>query len=94
MLRFECDYGEGAAPAVLELMQKTNFDQTPGYGEDSYCAAAADKIRALCDAPDAAVHFFVGATQANLTVIDAALSPGRVCCAPTAAISMYTRPAQ
>ena len=22
MLRFECDYGEGAAPAVLELMQK------------------------------------------------------------------------
>ena len=44
MLRFECDYGEGAAPAVLELMQKTNFDQTPGYGEDSYCAAAADKI--------------------------------------------------
>ena len=52
MLRFECDYGEGAAPAVLELMQKTNFDQTPGYGEDSYCAAAADKIRALCDAED------------------------------------------
>ena len=34
MLRFECDYGEGAAPAVLELLQKTNFDQTPGYGED------------------------------------------------------------
>ena len=75
MLRFECDYGEGAAPAVLDLMQKTNLDQTPGYGEDSYCAAAADKIRTLCDAPDAAVHFFVGATQANLTVIDAALKP-------------------
>ena len=37
MLRFECDYGEGAAPAVLELLQKTNFDQTPGYGEDEYC---------------------------------------------------------
>ena len=41
MLRFECDYGEGAAPAVLELLQKTNFDQTPGYGEDEYCAKAA-----------------------------------------------------
>ena len=40
MLRFECDYGEGAAPAVLELLQKTNFDQTPGYGEDEYCAKA------------------------------------------------------
>ena len=73
MLRFECDYGEGAAPAVLELLQKTNFDQTPGYGEDEYCAKAAAQIRSLCDAPDADVHFFVGATQANLTVIAAAL---------------------
>ena len=75
MLRFECDYGEGAAPAVLELLQKTNFDQTPGYGEDEYCAKAAAQIRSLCDAPDADVHFFVGATQANLTVIAAALKP-------------------
>ena len=30
MLRFECDYGEGAAPAVLELLQKANFERTPG----------------------------------------------------------------
>ena len=51
MLRFECDYGEGAAPAVLELLQKTNFDQTPGYGEDEYCAKAAAQIKRLCDAP-------------------------------------------
>ena len=36
MLRFECDYGEGAAPAVLDLLQQTNFDQTPGYGEVLY----------------------------------------------------------
>ena len=90
MLRFECDYGEGAAPAVLDLMQKTNLDQTPGYGEDSYCAAAADKIRTLCDAPDAAVHFFVGATQANLTVIDAALKPGQgALCADTGHIHVH-----
>ena len=84
MLRFECDYGEGAAQPVLDLLQKTNLEQTPGYGEDEYCAAAADKIRTLCDAPDAAVHFFVGATQANLTVIDAALKPWQgVLCAET-----------
>ena len=90
MLRFECDYGEGAAPAVLDLLQQTNFDQTPGYGEDSYCAAAADKIRALCDAPDAAVHFFVGATQANLTVIDAALKPWQgVLCADSGHIHVH-----
>ena len=90
MLRFECDYGEGAAPAVLDLMQRTNFDQTPGYGEDAYCAKAAAQIRLLCDAPDADVHFFVGATQANLTVIAAALRPWQgVLCADTGHIHVH-----
>ena len=90
MLRFECDYGEGAAPAVLELLQKTNFDQTPGYGEDEYCAKAATQIRSLCDAPDADVHFFVGATQANLTVIAAALKPWQgVLCADSGHIHVH-----
>ena len=90
MLRFECDYGEGAAQPVLDLLQKTNLEQTPGYGEDAYCAAAADQIRKLCDAPDADVHFFVGATQANLTVIDAALKPWQgVLCAETGHIHVH-----
>ena len=48
MLRFECDYGEGAAPAVLELMQKTNLDQTPGYGEDEFCQSARALLRQRC----------------------------------------------
>ena len=75
MLRFECDYGEGAAPAVLELLQKTNFDQTPGYGEDEYCAAAREKIKAACRAPEADVHFLVGGTLTNTTVIASVLRP-------------------
>ena len=90
MLRFECDYGEGAAQPVLDLLQKTNAEQTPGYGTDDYCAAAADQIRTLCDAPDAAVHFFVGATQANFTVIDAALKPWQgALCADTGHIHVH-----
>ena len=90
MLRFECDYGEGAAPAVLDLLQQTNFDQTPGSGEDEYCAKAAAQIRSLCDAPDADVHFFVGATQANLTVIAAALKPWQgVLCADSGHIHVH-----
>ena len=36
---------------------------------------AADKIRALCKNESLAIHFLVGGTQANLTVIDAALRP-------------------
>lgn len=52
-----------------------------GYGEDEYCAAAAAKIKKLCGREDIAVHFLVGGTQANLTVIDAALRPhqGALC---------------
>lgn len=32
MIRFECDYAEGAHPKVLEALVKTNFEQSPGYG--------------------------------------------------------------
>lgn len=75
MIRFESDYLEGALPEVMEALMRTNFEQTPGYGEDVYCERAARLIREKCQAPDAAVHFLVGGTQANFTVIAAALRP-------------------
>ena len=90
MIRFECDYGEGAAPPVLDLLQKTNLEQTPGYGMDDYCDQARGLIRKLCDAPDAGVHFFVGATQANFTVVDALLKPWQgVLCADSGHINVH-----
>ena len=90
MIRFECDYGEGAAQPVLDLLQQTNLEQTPGYGVDDYCEQARALIRRLCDAPDADVHFFVGATQANFTVIDAALKPWQgVLCADSGHIHVH-----
>ena len=75
MIYFHNDYSEGCHEKVLEALTRTNLEQTPGYGEDHYCAEAADLIREACNAPDMAVHFLVGGTQANLTVIDAALRP-------------------
>ena len=75
MIRFDCDYLEGAHPAILQKMLDTNMDQTVGYGEDPYCAAAAEKIRKVCGTPDAAVHFLVGGTQTNTTVIYSILRP-------------------
>ena len=75
MIRFESDYLEGALPEVMQALAETNFVQTPGYGEDEYCAAAAEKIREKCAAPDAAVHFLIGGTQVNFTFIAAALRP-------------------
>ena len=81
MIYFNNDYSEGCHQKVLDALIKTNMDQTLGYGEDEYCAQAAAKIRKLCGREDVAVHFLVGGTQANLTVIAAALRPhqGALC---------------
>ena len=75
MTYFNSDYLEGAHPALLEKLNETNMVQTVGYGEDEYCAAAREKIKAACQAPEAVVHFLVGGTQTNTTVIAAILRP-------------------
>ena len=75
MIYFNNDYSEGCHQLVLEALTKTNMEQTSGYGMDPYCARAADKIRALCGREDLSVHFLVGGTQTNLTVIASALRP-------------------
>ena len=75
MILFQSDYQEGADEKVLEALRTTNAMQTPGYGDDALTADVKTQIRSLCKAPQADVHFFVGGTQANLTVIAAALRP-------------------
>lgn len=85
MIYFHNDYSEGCHPKVLEKITATNLEQTPGYGEDRYCRQAANKIRALCKNEKLAVHFLVGGTQANLTVIAAALRPHQAALGPIGA---------
>lgn len=75
MIYFNNDYAEGCHPKVLEALVKTNLEQTPGYGEDEFCRSAAEKIKKLCGRENLSVHFLVGGTQTNMTVIDAALRP-------------------
>jgi len=90
MFYFHNDYSEGCHEKVLEALTRTNYEQTPGYGEDHHCASAARKIRALCGREDLAVHFLVGGTQANLTVIAAGLRPHQgVLGAQTAHINVH-----
>ncbi|MBO4743531.1 MAG: low specificity L-threonine aldolase [Bacteroidales bacterium] len=74
MISFTCDYNEGAHPLILQRLQETNMLQEPGYGEDSFCQSAKEKIRKAIGCPDAAVFFLVGGTQTNATVIDAILA--------------------
>ena len=75
MILFQCDYNEGVHPKVMEKLMETNLEQTVGYGEDEHCARAAALIRKACGDDSLAVHFLVGGTQANMTVIAAALRP-------------------
>lgn len=90
MILFQCDYNEGAHPKILERLAETNWEQTVGYGEDEYCFRAADKIRKACGDGNLAVHFLVGGTQTNVTVIDAALrSHQGVLCAWTGHINVH-----
>ena len=75
MIYFNSDYLEGAHPALMAMLNETIMVQTVGYGEDEYCAAAREKIKAVCQAPEADVHFLVGGTQTNTTVIASILRP-------------------
>lgn len=75
MQHFDSDYMEGMHPAILEALVRTNMQKTTGYGLDEYCVAAREAIRKACAAPDAEVHFLVGGTQTNATVIRALLRP-------------------
>ncbi|MEA4920278.1 MAG: aminotransferase class I/II-fold pyridoxal phosphate-dependent enzyme [Clostridiaceae bacterium] len=75
MIRFNCDYSEGAHPRILKMLTETNFEQTTGYGEDPHCTRARELILRECGNPDADLYFLVGGTQTNLTVIASALRP-------------------
>ena len=83
MIYFNSDYLEGAHPSIMKRLAETNMAQSVGYSEDEYCAAAREKIKAACEAPDADVHFLVGGTQTNTTVIASILRPYQGVIAPT-----------
>ena len=75
MISFRNDYSEGAHPKVLAALEKNNLITTCGYSMDDFCAEARDVVRARFSCPQADVHFMVGGTIANTTVIAAALRP-------------------
>ncbi len=74
-IQFQCDYNEGAHPLIMQRLTETNMEQSVGYGEDSHCTHARELIREACQVPDADIHFLVGGTQANTTVISHLLRP-------------------
>lgn len=82
MYLFQNDYNSMCHPKILQKLSAAAEKKMVGYGTDEICAGAADRIRALCQREDAAVHFLSGGTQTNLTVIAAALRPHQAVIAP------------
>ncbi len=90
MYSFASDYLEGCHPALLNRLAETNGEQTPGYGLDPFCVQAEGEVRRVFACPEADVHFLVGGTQANATVLSAMLRPYEgVLCAATGHINVH-----
>ncbi len=90
MINFESDYTEGCIPEILDALVSTNREQTGGYGIDPHCDNARELIRKAFGVPEADVHFLVGGTQANLTVIGSVLKPYQgVLCAESGHINVH-----
>ena len=90
MIYFQCDYAEGCHPKILEALTRTNLEQTPGYSMDDHCNHARQMIREACGQPEADVHFLVGGTQTNTTVIASILRPYQgALCADTGHINCH-----
>ena len=90
MLYFKSDYTEGAHPKLLDALLRTNLVSQPGYGEDCFCAAAAEKLRRACQTPQAGVFFLTGGTQTNSVVISSLLQRHEgVLCAESGHIAVH-----
>ena len=69
-MHFDSDYTGTCHPLILRRMAETLGHAFGGYGTDTLTLFARQKIRALCQRPEAAVYFLCGGTQTNQVVID------------------------
>ncbi|MBW9212935.1 MULTISPECIES: low specificity L-threonine aldolase [Terrabacteria group] len=74
MILFENDYSKGCIPEILEKLNTSNFEQNISYGLDRYCEEAKKLIQEKLEC-DSEIHFLVGGTQTNVTVLSHILRP-------------------
>ena len=87
---FMNDYNECAHERILEAIVRSNREQDDSYGLDARCAHARSLIQAQLGGAESDVHFLVGGTQANLTIIAASLKPYQgVICANSGHINVH-----
>lgn len=73
MIKFDNDYSRSAHPKIIEALSEDMHNSYAGYGLDSWCERASEEIRKAIGKPNANIHYFIGGTQTNMTVIDIAL---------------------
>lgn len=64
-MHFASDNTSGVAPQIMAAMSAANEGHVPSYGADAVTEAAVARIRALFEAPEAAVYFVATGTAAN-----------------------------
>ncbi len=90
MIRFNNDYNRSCHPAILEALQNSLNDSFGGYGLDEICESAKAEIRKYLDCENSDIHFLVGGTQTNFTVISSLLKPYEsVICAESGHINVH-----
>ncbi|KAF4946719.1 hypothetical protein FGADI_10923 [Fusarium gaditjirri] len=72
---FMDDYSEGAHPALLKALVTSNTTQETGYGGDTYCDLARQRIRQHLGRNDVGIFFVPSGTSANAISIAACLRP-------------------
>ena len=89
-MHFDSDYMNICHPLILQRMQELQDQQFSGYGTDSISQSARQKIRALCNCPEAEVQFLCGGTQTNMVMINFLLrSFEGVVCAESGHIAIH-----
>ncbi len=75
MIRFENDYTEGAHKRILNRLMKPMKNKHPDMGWMNTVKKRELTFEKECDAANADVHFLVGGTQTNTTIIASILRP-------------------
>lgn len=84
---FASDNSGPAHPSVIEAMRRANEGYRFGYGADAEMDSVRDKIRALFEAPDAAVYLVATGTAANSIALATMCQPWQtIFCTPMAHI--------
>ncbi|MFZ5964120.1 threonine aldolase family protein [Thalassococcus sp. BH17M4-6] len=88
-MQFASDNGGPAPRAVLEALAEANTGYAPAYGTDPLSQEVEERLRALFEAPEAAVHLVATGTAANALALSTLCQPYQtVFCSPQAHIHM------